>query len=236
MRFSLILSALAISVVATSVNKRQEANEGENGSTVVDSSAAGESSTMIMSSSSGAGGSVSTSAPASSGSGTSTSSQCVALCDKASTIYETCHNQSNSLTCFCTPASIDGLADCAACKDAIGTSDAKMEASALKDQIGGILQACMSQSMTVASPSKITITSTASVGNPSQITAPPAAKITGGAGTSNKSASASKSGASSSPSGTSANRNGADNAFGISASLVGLAVLVGAAGAVAFFI
>ncbi|KAL0058683.1 hypothetical protein AAF712_014627 [Marasmius tenuissimus] len=206
MRSFLLFAALAITSVTGNVAKRQEeGGSPETSTTIVDSSP---------------GGTPSTSATTPSGS----ANPCAQTCDAATVIYSSCHNDANSLACFCQSRSINTLAACASCRRSNGLND---EAEALEEQIGGIIQACNSQSSTVAPPSGITITKTASV-NPSQITAPAGAKLTGSG---SKAASATKSGASSSPS-AAGSPNGASPAHGVAGTIAGL---VGV-GAVALFL
>ncbi|KAK1218194.1 hypothetical protein PQX77_019132 [Marasmius sp. AFHP31] len=196
MRSFLLFAALAISSVTAHVAKRQEeGGSPETSTTIVDSSP---------------GGTPSTSATTPSGSAT----PCAQNCDAATVVYSSCHNEANSLACFCQSRSINTLAACASCRRSNGLNE---EAEALEEQIGGIIQACNSQSSTVAPPSGITITKTASV-NPSQITAPAGAKLTGSG---SKAASATKSGASSAPS-TAGGSNGASPVQGVVGSLAGL--------------
>ncbi|KAF9262512.1 hypothetical protein L218DRAFT_960325 [Marasmius fiardii PR-910] len=235
MRFYLILSALAIVSVTATLDKRQDpiTTAPEAGQGTSDAVGGSETSTTITDSGTSASGTPTTTLLSPSGSGTpaSSSNQCSAVCSKAEAVYDDCHKKDNSLPCFCTATSVNALGDCAGCKERLGTSDAKTEASALKDQIGGIVAACSSAGSSVAAPTGVTITSTATISNSAQITPPPAAKITGGAGTGSNSSSSVRSGASSQPSG-STNNNGAGNAFVISGTLV---ALVGA-GALAIFI
>ncbi|KAK1218193.1 hypothetical protein PQX77_019131 [Marasmius sp. AFHP31] len=205
MRSFLFIAALAISSVAGHAAKRQEGGSPETSTTIVDSSPGGTPSTSATTPSGSAG-------------------PCAQSCDAASVVYSSCHNDANSLACFCQSRSINTLAACASCRRSNGLND---EAEALEEQIGGIIQACNSQSSTVAPPSGITITKTASV-DPSQITAPAGAKLTGSG---SKAASATKSGASSSPS-AAGSPNGASPAHGVVGTLAGL---VGV-GAVALFL
>ncbi|KAK1227721.1 hypothetical protein PQX77_009272 [Marasmius sp. AFHP31] len=215
MRSFLILSALAIASVTAHVGKRQEEATGapETSTTIVDSSSDASHSTSASSTASGS------------------ADPCLSPCDSASVVYSSCHNEANSLACFCQSRSINTLAACASCRRTNGLND---EAEALEEQIGGIIAACNSQGSTsVAPPTGVTITKTATLANPSQITAPPAARISSASASGSKSSSASRSGASSSPSGgATANNNGASAAFGVAG---GLAGLVGA-GALALFI
>ncbi|KAL0579837.1 hypothetical protein V5O48_002144 [Marasmius crinis-equi] len=217
MRAFFVLSALAIASVAAVADKRQEepsttaAAGTETSTTIIDSSAGGSSTTTANSSG-----------------GTGSAGTCDSVCDAASVVYSGCHNESNSLACFCQSRSINTLAACASCKRSSG---AVSEAEPLEEQIGGIIQACNSQSSTVAPPTGITITKTASIGNPSSISAPAGAKITSASGS--KSSSVSKTGTATGPSGSaSSNSNGASSAFGVAGSLAGI---VGA-GAIALFI
>ncbi|KAJ8080167.1 hypothetical protein AAF712_003853 [Marasmius tenuissimus] len=214
MRSFLILSALAIASVTAHVGKRQEEATGtpETSTTIVDSSSDASHSTSASSTASGS------------------ADPCLSPCDSASVVYSSCHNEANSLACFCQSRSINTLAACASCRRTNSLND---EAEALEEQIGGIIAACNSQSSTVAPPTGVTITKTATLANPSQITAPPAARISSASASGSKASSASKSGASSSPSGgATANNNGASAAFGVAG---GLAGIVGA-GALALFI
>ncbi|KAF9267122.1 hypothetical protein L218DRAFT_955605 [Marasmius fiardii PR-910] len=135
-------------------------------------------------------------------------SSCADVCSKAFDIYTNCHSTSNPLSCFCTPESINSLADCLYCKQSIGTDEAKSEADALQSSIGGIIQACAASASTSIVPTKVTITGSATILPASQITVPPAAKITGDANT-NKTSSTTSPAPSPSASGASTNRNGA---------------------------
>ncbi|KAJ8081199.1 hypothetical protein AAF712_008835 [Marasmius tenuissimus] len=216
MRAVFILCAIAVSSVVASRLPRQE--EEHDGSSTTH---AGTETTT-----------------ASTGNGTPVATDpCVNVCNIASSIYSSCHEQSNSLACFCTQTSIDGLSECAACRDQQATAETRAEAEAIKESVGGIIQACRASSISVAPPSKITITATATVTNPGQITAPPAAKLPSSvskvaSASGNKSASGSKSASAGTTSPSGATRSSGNGASGLDVSLAGL---VGA-GALALFI
>ncbi|KAJ8077668.1 hypothetical protein PM082_002101 [Marasmius tenuissimus] len=112
----LFIAAFAISSVAAHVAKRQEeGGSPETSTTIIDSSP---------------GGTPSTTATTPSGS----ANPCAQNCDAATVVYSSCHNDVNSLACFCQSHTINTLAACASCRRSNRLND---EAKALEEQIGG---------------------------------------------------------------------------------------------------
>ncbi|KAL0577160.1 hypothetical protein V5O48_004837 [Marasmius crinis-equi] len=228
MRTSFIISAIAISSVSAAgrVFKRQDHDvDTTTHDATHDTTAVGTDTTSAII-----------------GSGTPAADPCQTQCDKASFIYSTCHALTNSLSCFCTPDSINGLGDCAYCRDQQGTTESTAEAAALKDSLGGIINACLSSSVSVAPPTKVTVATTARITNPAQITAPAAAKLTSVTPSKSASATGSKSAiasgsksASATKSGTSSTGTASTKSNGASALDMSLAGLLGA-GAIVLFI